>query len=575
MRTADNFEFAKKCAEIVYLYSGDVHGSEAQTYGGTLRILGRTSDPSYNFRKLGADECVVGSDGRFLLQFNGYSSYKYAMNLLRSDARIAYAEPDAAVSVSSEYNGEGTYLSWGVEALGLDKYSQYVAENHTSESSLNAGVKVAIVDTGVQNIEPLGDLLVPGYDFVDNDSDAYRDTSDDSHGTFIAGIVADCTKDTGIRIMPIRVIESDEGYLSTVVNGIYYAVDNGADVINLSINVTFGPCNSLDEAVKYADEKDVVFVACSGNFRKDTSNVCPAHIDSAITVSAINEKLEFSAGYSDFGASVDVVAPGDYIVSYGADGNLKELSGTSMSAGFISAGAALFRAANPDFTALQVQGAIKNVCTDLGDEGFDIYYGNGIPDFSKLIGYRLVSVTDIEFADESITAEIGDEPVPDYVVSPSTATVKSVIFSSSNPEVAYVSNGKIICEKEGVATITATTVDGGFTDTVTVTVEGAKAPVPVGMFVYKAPDKTDYTYKSNEMLDLDGIQIVVTYSDSSTKIILNPVGLTAIDGFSSATAGRQTVTVDYEGFTDEFEITVSYTWWQMIIRILLLGFLWY
>ena len=94
------------------------------------------------------------------------------------------------------------------------------------------------------------------------------------------------------------------------------------------------------------------------------------------------------------------------------------------------------------------------------------------------------------------------------------------------------------------------------------------------MVIDKTPNKTKYTYKSDEALDLNGIQIIVTYSDSSTKVIYNPIGITA-EGFSTAMAGKQNITVEYEGLTDEYEITVGYTWWQMIIRILLLGFLWY
>lgn len=568
-RTENNFEFAKKSAEIVYLCNSDNGKSGDNSNGEALRILGRTTDTSYAFRRTGADKCVVGADGRFLLQFNDYASYKYALNMLKSDDKIVYAEPDVKVAVSSEEEGGNSYLSWGVEALGLDKYSRHVAQNNSDSQS----VTVAVIDTGVEDVDFVKERLVEGYDFVENDSDAFEDTSEDSHGTFIASIICDCVGDAPVKIMPVRVLESENVYLSVVLNGIYYAVDNGADVINLSLCVTAGPCSALHDAADYAEENDVAFVVCSGNFARDTSNVCPVHIESTISVSAVDINLQF-ADYSCFGKEVDVCAPGTSIVGYGADGNLSNLSGTSMSAAFISAGAALFRAENPDCTASQTQFAIKEICTDLGDEGVDDYYGNGIPDFSKLIDNRFVHVTGVELADNAVTASVGDELIPDYSLLPSTATVKSVSFSSSNPSVAYVVNGKIVCTNQGSATITVTTADGGFTDKLTLVVERRDEPVPVGITVNKAPDKTKYTYKSGEALDLSGIQIVVAYSDSSTKVVDNPVGLTA-DGFSTASAGKQSITVEYEGFTDEFEITVGYAWWQMIIRILLLGFLWY
>ena len=389
-RADDNFEFARLSANIVYLYDSDSNKNTDQSYGETLRVIGRTTDKSYNFRALGAEECVIGADGRFLLQFNDYSSYKYALTALRADGKIVYAEPDVKMSISSESEGDNGYLSWGVEALGLDKYSEYIAEKYPDKETV-----VAIVDTGVEDIEPLKDVLIDGYDFVENDADAFQDISEDSHGTFLAGIVADCTKGTSVKIMPVRVLELKEAYLSMVVNGIFYAVDNGADVINLSLCVTVGYCKPLHDAADYAEENNVLFVASSGNFAKDTANVCPAHIESTISVSALDKNLEF-AEYSDFGDEIDFAAPGSGIVSYGADGKLKTLNGTSMSAAFISAGAALYLIENPTCTPSQVQFAFKDACTDLGDKGFDDNFGNGMPDFSKFIGNKYVPVTGIQ-----------------------------------------------------------------------------------------------------------------------------------------------------------------------------------
>lgn len=572
IKTGSNFEFAKISAEIVYLYKNKTNGSGEQSSGETLRILGRTTDASYNFRRLGAEECVIGADGRFLLQFNEYSAFRYALGILKNDSEIVYAQPDSVVTVSSAGDGESGCLSWGTETLGLDKYSDYISQN----VGVSQSVTVAVVDTGIEDIDPLKNRLVAGYDFIENDSDAFEDTSEESHGTFIAGIIANCTRNAPVKIMPVRVIETDEAYLSIAVNGIYYAVDNGADVINISLSSPEGICSALDEAIEYADKKGVVVVACSGNFKKNTSTVCPAHIDSVITVSAVNSNLEFSSFYSDFGASVDVVAPGDNIVSYGADGTLRTLFGTSMSAAFISSGAALFLLDNPDCAPYQVQLAVKSVCTDLGVAGRDDYYGNGIPDFSKFINNKYVPVTGIDVSMESIKFHVGNIWIPGYDVYPSDATVKSVTYSSSNPSVAYIVNGTVYCASQGTAVITVTTVDGGFSDSITLEIVNPEKPepVPVGMYIEKTPDKVRYTYKSDESLDLSGIRLVMTYSDSSTKPVEDLQGVT-VSGFSTDSAGSKKITVSYGGFTDEFEITVGYAWWQMIIRILLLGFLWY
>lgn len=87
------------------------------------------------------------------------------------------------------------------------------------------------------------------------------------------------------------------------------------------------------------------------------------------------------------------------------------------------------------------------------------------------------------------------------------------------------------------------------------------------------PSKTSYTYKSGN-LDLSGIALTVTYSDGTTETVTDTSKM-KVTGFDNKTVGTQTVTVEYEGATASFDVTISYTWWQWIIRILLLGFLWY
>lgn len=88
-----------------------------------------------------------------------------------------------------------------------------------------------------------------------------------------------------------------------------------------------------------------------------------------------------------------------------------------------------------------------------------------------------------------------------------------------------------------------------------------------------APYKTSYTYKQGG-IDLSGIELTVTYTDGSTETVTDTSKMT-ISGFDNTKIGKQTVTVEYEGQTANFEVTVSYAWWQWIIRILLLGFFWY
>ncbi|MBQ3046319.1 MAG: leucine-rich repeat protein [Clostridia bacterium] len=101
----------------------------------------------------------------------------------------------------------------------------------------------------------------------------------------------------------------------------------------------------------------------------------------------------------------------------------------------------------------------------------------------------------------------------------------------------------------------------------------APAPTITGIKIIALPNKTKYIYK-DESFELNGLALKVMYSDGTSKIITDTNAFAAY-GFNADSVGTKTITVAYGSYTDEFEITVSYAWWQWIIRILLLGFLWY
>lgn len=556
----NNSDFALKTAEIIREYDGENTAEK-------LRISGKLNSDNFSFYSLGAKEAVIGKDGRFVLQFSDKSSLDACLVILLNSPEILYAEQDKTVSSEAEETEAQTNLSWGVEALGADVYASYLAENPSENT-----VTVAIVDSGVEKIDYVASKLVKGIDFIDSGTDGAKDTSIDSHGTFLASIITDCIKNTNINIMPVRVLGSKTGSLANAVNGIYYAVDNGADVVNVSLGGELANCKSLDGAVAYAEENGVSVVVCSGNTKKNIKNYCPAHNASAITVSSVSEELEFSKGFSNFGDAVDMCAPGVSINGYNASGEITTMSGTSMSAAYISACAALFRLQHPECNSAQVQAAIKNVCTDLGDEGFDIYYGYGFPEFEKFITDETVYVSGIGFAEEEKTVYVGKSEDLKIQIAPENASNKAVEWSSSNPEIVTVDeNGRVTAVAAGSAEITAKTADGGYTATVKIL---AADPEITSVTVKKSPAKTNYTYKSNESLSLDGIELEAAYSDG-TKVTVTDTSQMTASGFSVSDEGTQTVTVEYKGFKAQFNVTVSYAWWQWIIRILLLGFLWY
>lgn len=176
------------------------------------------------------------------------------------------------------------------------------------------GVTVAVIDTGVTQVPDLKDTkFVAGYDFV---NDRVEATDDNGHGTHVAGTIAQATNNNygvaGIayeaKIMPLKVLsESGGGTISDIAEAIKFAADNGADIINMSLG---GPGESklLEEAINYAHKKGVLIIAAAGNSNQNSAGY-PARYPRVMGVSALDASGN-KAFYSNFGAGVDISAPG-------------------------------------------------------------------------------------------------------------------------------------------------------------------------------------------------------------------------------------------------------------------------
>jgi subtilisin family serine protease len=250
--------------------------------------------------------------------------------------------------------------------------------------TLANAVLVAVVDTGVDGTHPdLGDNVADGYDAI-NDAEGGA-TDENGHGTHVAGtIAAKAGNGEGIvgvapeaRILPVKVLDGEgSGYDSDIAEGIVWAADAGAQVINLSLG---GPDQSeaISEAVDYARGKNAVVIAAAGNSREEGSPVeYPAADEGVIAVAATDDQDEV-AEFSNAGDYVDVAAPGTGIMSTVPGGEYEKASGTSMAAPHVAGVAALMVGYRSSLTPDQVEEFLESSAFDLGDEGFDNDYGNG------------------------------------------------------------------------------------------------------------------------------------------------------------------------------------------------------
>ncbi|WAL70675.1 type VII secretion-associated serine protease mycosin [Kitasatospora sp. YST-16] len=229
--------------------------------------------------------------------------------------------------------------------------------------SRGAGVTVAVVDSGVAASHPdLAGQVLPGTSLLGDGGDGRSDTSGDSHGTAVSGIIAgtggaDGQGMTGLapdsKVLPVKVTTGDRVSPSVVAQGIVWAVDHGAKVVNVSLG-TETPDALLKRAVAYALQQDVVVVASAGNQGRNGNPVqYPAAFPGVLSVSGTNRDGSFWAP-GESGTGVAVAAPASDVYSTNDLGQYVHAEGTSYAAAYVSATAALIRARRPELTQGQV-----------------------------------------------------------------------------------------------------------------------------------------------------------------------------------------------------------------------------
>jgi len=253
-------------------------------------------------------------------------------------------------------------------------------------------IVIAIVDTGINGLHcEFAGKMVPGYDFfLDTPLTGYENSDNMGHGTHVSGIAA-ATGNNGIgiagvawncRLMPVRVGDWEETDIN-VIKGIIFAVDNGADVINMSLS-RFGYSQLYTDAVNYAIEHGVTVVSSMGNNGQSLVRY-PAANQGVIAVGAIDAKDE-AAHFSTRGSHISVAAPGVDIYSTSKKGEYITESGTSMSAPFVAGVCALILSVHPGITPEEVKSQLELTATDIGEPGFDEATGWGKPDIEKALG---------------------------------------------------------------------------------------------------------------------------------------------------------------------------------------------
>ena len=284
----------------------------------------------------------------------------------------SYVEPDMKVQAQFVPNDPYWNLQWGPQKIEADW-----AWNTTVG---DPSVLVAVVDTGIDYTHPdlAANYVALGYDWVNMDADPW---DDHGHGTHCAGIIAAAINNNvgiaglaQVRIMAEKVLNNaGGGYWDWIANGIINATDSGADIISMSLG-GYSDSELVHEAVRYAYDAGVLVIAAAGN---DNTNMklYPAGYDEVIAVAA-TDQYDSKASFSNWGEWIELAAPGVSIHSTVPWG-YESWSGTSMATPHVSGVAALVWSRYPNKTRDWVRLWLRYTANDLGDPGFDVYYGYG------------------------------------------------------------------------------------------------------------------------------------------------------------------------------------------------------
>lgn len=363
-----------------------------------------------------------------ILNPNGKVSVKDLVEIYSKDPSVEYVEPNFMLHALSTTPNDPYYsLQWALPLIKAD-----TGWDFTKGSS---SVIIAIIDTGASLSHedllnkiwnnPVESLPENKSNGIDDDGNGYVDdwqgwdfilisgkgdndpTDLNGHGSHVSGIsAAETDNGKGIagcswnpKLMVLRVLNAlGSGSVDYAISAIYYAANNGAKILNMSLG-SYSYSSSMNDAVQYAHNKGCVIVAAAGNDGNSTINY-PAGYDNVIGVASV-DKNDSRSSFSNYNNSVDICAPGGDgnpadegdILSCYLNNQYAYIAGTSMATPYVSGLAALVFSQNSGWTNTQVENRLMSTTDDLGQSGWDSSYGYGRINLYKALNTSTTSET--------------------------------------------------------------------------------------------------------------------------------------------------------------------------------------
>ncbi len=532
--------------------------------------------------------------GISVLSFNSYKKEGVKIDdpEIAKPGMVAYA-----ASYSSDPSNEPKYTTQN------NKTFQYLNLGSTLDYYRGDSVKVGIIDSGINYDHE--DFMVNSATKVKGDSKYYEyQTSswvyykasqhgysyiDDTlgHGTNVAATVAAAINSVGgtglapnVELYVYKVTNSSNGYeFGAIQNALMDAQALGIDVINMSFQsyehaVSYGTssmsassgCSTiLSSYLNQAYNAGITLVGAAGNYNTDEPSY-PGSNNHVINVGSLNQTGTDKAGFSNYGSTIDLVAPGYvHVADKGTNSSYKDTSGTSFSAPLVTAAIALYIQQNPSATPAEIETALYASCDPIDDSGsiYTNWAGNGALNVAKFLGVddtptptdgpTDIVVNNPEIVNGEVALEVGDTLDLDWTVNGVGTFDDGVEFSlyEDNGTVSVNSSGTItaLAAGEDIVTITST-IDSNVSCDIYVTVTAPVAPVTLD-FISISGQTTQFSLGDTFAF---GGTVTAHYSDSSTANVTNDANFS---GYNMSTAGNYTVTVSYGEKSTTYQITVS------------------
>ncbi|RIJ69382.1 S8 family peptidase [Rummeliibacillus sp. POC4] len=270
----------------------------------------------------------------------------------------------------------------------------FASMNFPSNYDAHSTIDIAVLDTGIDTNHPLLRFSIKnGFDAIHNKS--FED--DHGHGTHVSGIIVQNTPQ--LKIVPVKVLDANgQGDVYSVVKGIYYAIDQDVDAMNMSFGIK-DDIPIMKEAIDKAVDHGIMIIAASGNDSTNTLDY-PARYPEVLAIGAYS-KFEKRAPFSQYGANLDFVAPGENIWSSWIGDTYQYMSGTSMATPFVTKAYGLVKSVNTQLNVAQIEHILTSSSQALtGESHYEIGFGK--IDVAKALSKTVDSLQNVKYLPEKV-----------------------------------------------------------------------------------------------------------------------------------------------------------------------------